>query len=94
MTDQRKPVDCNGAAVTVGSHVRIIGLAGAWLESLPDDERNEVRSMVGEEFEVEEIDQYGCPIVSKDWPPEPDGTITAHSVALEPHEFILIENRH
>ena len=93
MSVQRQPIDCNGAPVAVGSHVRIIDLTGTWLDALPKDEQDQVRSMVGEVFEVEEVDKYDCPVVSKTWPPEPDGTITAHSVALEPHEFVRVDRR-
>jgi len=46
--------------------------------------------MIGEEFEIEEIDEYGHPWIRKSWPNEAEGTCNSHSIALEPHEMELI----
>lgn len=88
----RRPIDHNGTLVCVGSWVRVLGLSGGWLESLPVEEKVNVLSMVGEVFVVEEIDEYGQPWVRKSWPNEEDGTCQSHSVALEPHEMEFIGN--
>jgi hypothetical protein len=66
-------------------------LSGDWYEKLPPDERTLVDSMIGEEFEVEEIDQYGQPWVCKRWPDEAAGTCQSHSIALEPAEMLLVD---
>ena len=71
----------------VGSHVRVLGLSGEWFNSLPAEERLRVTSMIGEVFEVEEIDEYGQPWVRKSWPNEAEGTCQSHSIALEPNEM-------
>ena len=42
--------------------------------------------MVGEVFEVDEIDDYGHPWVTKWWPDEGGGTFS-HSIALLPEEM-------
>ena len=47
--------------------------------------------MIGEVFEVEEIDEYGYPWVRKSWPNEAEGRCQSHSIALEPHEMELID---
>ena len=47
--------------------------------------------MLGETFEVEEIDEYGQPWVCKRWPNEADGTCVSHSVALEPREMLCVD---
>lgn len=89
-TRRHAPIDCNGTAVQVGSRVRVLGLSGDWFDNLPQDERVLVESMIGEEFEVEEIDQYGHPWVCKRWPNDEEGTCQSHSVALEPQEMVCV----
>ena len=85
-------IDKNGRPVAVGSKVRLLCLSGNWLEELPADEKENVLSMIGEVFEVEEIDEYGHPWVRKSWPNEEEGTCNSHSIALDPHEMELVEN--
>ncbi len=46
--------------------------------------------MINGVFEVEEIDEYGLPWVSKCWNDKNEGEYTAHSVALESHEYKLV----
>jgi hypothetical protein len=87
------PKDINGTSVTVGTRVRLLSLSGQWLSDLPSEERNDVLSMVGEVFAVEEIDEYGHPWVRKSWPNEADGKCHSHSIALEPNEMeVVAEN--
>ena len=82
--------DKNGNTVLVGSRVRLLCLSGNWLDELPADEKTNVLSMIGGVFEVEEIDEYGHPWVSKSWPNESQETCRSHSIALEPHEMELV----
>jgi hypothetical protein len=86
----RQPIDCNGTVVSVGSRVRVLSLSGEWYEKLPVDERSRVDSMIGEEFAIEEIDEYGQPWVCKRWPNEAEGTCQSHSIALEPREMLCL----
>jgi hypothetical protein len=89
---QQPAKDKNGNTVLVGSHVRLLSLSGNWLDELPPDEKTSVLSMIGEVFEVEEIDEYGHPWVSKLWPNEQQETCRSHSIALEAHEMELVAN--
>ena len=50
------PKDMHGYTVEVGTPVRLLSLSGQWLEELPTEEKNDVISMIGQIFEVEEID--------------------------------------
>jgi hypothetical protein len=90
MNTAPQPKDRNGNSVSVGSRVRLLSLSGQWLDDLPADEKGNVLSMIGEVFEVEEIDEYGHPWVRKSWPDEPQGRCNSHSIALEPHEMELV----
>jgi hypothetical protein len=86
----RLPIDCHGTVVRVGTRVRVLELSGIWYDELPEDERLLVESMIGEEFEVEELDEYGQPWVCKRWPNEAEGTCQSHSIALEPREMLSV----
>jgi hypothetical protein len=90
MSHPRRPEDRNGKIVRIGSLVRVLGLSGDWFDSLPEDEKANVQSMIGEVFAVEEIDEYGQPWVRKSWPNEAKGTCNSHSIALEPREMEFI----
>ncbi len=83
----REPRDIHGNLVAVGTEVRLLRLAGSWLEELPEEERRDVLSMLGETFVVEEVDEYGQPWIRRSWPNEAEGTCHSHSIALEPEEF-------
>ena len=85
------PRDKTGKPVHVGSRVRLLSLSGNWLEELPHEEKQDVLSMIGEVFEVEEIDEYGHPWVRKSWPNEAEGKCHSHSIALEPQEMELVD---
>jgi hypothetical protein len=88
----RSPIDRNGTVVHVGSRVRLLSLSGGWFDALPAEEKLNVQSMIGEEFEIEEIDKYGQPWVRKSWSNEAEGTCNSHSVALEPNEFECLDS--
>lgn len=87
----RQPLDRNGAVVRVGSRVRVLGLSGEWFDQLPQEESERVASMIGEVFQIEEIDEYGQPWICKRWLNEDEGTCQSHSVALEPREMLCID---
>jgi len=86
----RSPKDRNGDVVIVGTRVRLLSLSGQWLHDLPAEEKVDVLSMIGEIFEVEEIDEYGQPWIRKSWPNESEGKCHSHSIALEPYEMELV----
>lgn len=88
---QSAPQDRDGKVVHVGSRVRLLCLSGKWLEELPTEEKEDVISMIGEVFEVDEIDEYGHPWIRKSWPNEEEGKCHSHSIALEPHEMVLVD---
>jgi hypothetical protein len=74
----------------VGSKVQVLAFGGAWYDELPTHERERVKSMIGEVFEVDEIDEFGQTWVTKWWKNEADETALCHSVALAPHEMVCV----
>ena len=85
------PRDMHGNIVRVGDRVRLVQLSGDWLENLPSEEKGDVHSMIGEVFEVEEVDEYGHPWIRKSWHNSAEGKCHSHSIALDPHEMELIQ---
>jgi hypothetical protein len=85
------PVDRNGRVVKVGSRVRIVELSESMMKSLPDSEIEEVRSMLGEVFEVTDIDKYGQPWVGKGSMSSDGEEYRGHSIALEPKEMEVVD---
>jgi hypothetical protein len=86
------PTDKAGNIVHVGARVRLLRLSGEWFDELPADEKQDVLSMIGEVFEVEEIDEHGYPWIRKSWPNQAEGRCRSHSIALESQEMELIDD--
>src|SRR6266571_64723 len=84
-----EPKDKFGRTVTVGSRVRVLDISSSFLDSLPKNEIEDVRSMIGEVFQVYEIDEYGSSWVEKVWH-YPGGKSMSHSVALSQAEMELV----
>lgn len=82
--------DRNGKTVKVGDQVRLVAVQPGVLDSLRADERADVASMIGETFEVEEIDDYGSAWVHKLWN-RGDGETESHGLALSAAEMELVE---
>lgn len=85
------PIDRTGRTVKVGSKVRLLRLSGKWFDELPADEKEDVSSMIGDVFFIEEVDDYGHAWIRKSWPDEEGGRCHSHSIALEPDEMELVE---
>ncbi|MFZ6799534.1 DUF7684 family protein [Undibacterium sp. Di24W] len=82
----RIPTDCNGVELGIGSRIRLLSLSGNWFNELPTDEIADVKSMIGELFVIEKVDDYGQPWIRKSWMNSVKGTCHGHSIALEPNE--------
>jgi hypothetical protein len=59
------------------------------MDSLPPDEFAQISEMIGDEFEVEEINEVGWALVTKWWHHD-DGTSDAHDISLESSEMELV----
>ena len=59
MPEVKQVPDRNGKKVLVGSRVRVVAIAAFLERDLPPEEWECVRSMLGEVFEIYEIDEWG-----------------------------------
>jgi hypothetical protein len=83
-------VDKNNAPVKIGSKVRLLELSAYFLDQLPEDEGAEIEQMIGKEFSVDEIDEYGSVWVERWWDGAEKGQGMRHSLGLLPNEFELV----
>ena len=79
-------LDRLGRPVSVGTRVRVLSVPASLMESLPAEEQEQVASMVGEVFEVYEIEAQAA-WVEKVWR-TPDGE-ESHALALATNEMEL-----
>jgi hypothetical protein len=84
-----KTHDKNGRSIIVGAHVRVLSIPSLDPD-LDEDEVTRVHSMLGDVFEVYEVDAHGRAWVEKWWHIG-SGSSTSHSLALEPNEMERVD---
>ena len=89
MNKRTEVQDRNGVPVRVGTFVRVLALAPEFIASLPEDERAQVREMIGGTFAVDEIDKWGSAWVTKWWTVA-DGEYDAHGIGLSSSEMEVV----
>ena len=90
MTSPEFVTDIDGAKVRLGDIVRVLAIASSI--ELEKDEVEKVNSMVGEEFEVDEIDEYGCAWVTKWWRTT-ENESEAHGISLTSQQMKLVRSK-
>jgi hypothetical protein len=85
----RVSVDRLGQAVSVGTRVRVLEVTPYLKDRLPAQEWQRLQSMVGEVFEVYEIDEYGGTWVEKWFESEDEGR-HCHCLALDATEMEVV----
>ena len=90
-TETPVPERGRGDSVAVGTLVRVVRLDERGLCGLDEQGLACALSMIGETFEVDEIDEHGRPCVTKLFPGETEDTATLHSIALNPDEFEVVD---
>ena len=85
----QETLDCKGRFVKVGTRVRVLSIP-PFRPGLKKDELARINSMVGEEFKVYEIDEYGHAWVEKWWETGPDKKIS-HSLALGSNDMERVD---
>jgi len=83
--------DRNGASVRVGTPVRVLSVRASVLARMPANERKRIKSMLGDVFTVEQIDQYGAAWVTKWWHHRA-GRSSSHSLGLTAEEMEVVAN--
>ena len=81
--------DINGAAVRVGTWVRVLRISDVVLSQLSESEAE--AAMEGDVLEVQEIDEWGGAWVEKSWR-EADGTVVSHALGLGPEQMEAVED--
>lgn len=82
-------LDRNGRPVIVGSVVRVLTIDSTVFDGIEREEVPRIHSMLGEELEVYEVDQWGRAWVEKWWH-EGESQSTSHSLALAPTDMELV----
>lgn len=82
-------LDRDGRSVIVGSIVRVLEIDQSVFTDSEQEELPRIHSMLGEELEVYEVDQWGRAWVEKWWR-EGDAQSTSHSLALDPSDMELV----
>lgn len=82
--------DIKGSKIFVGARVKVLFIDQSIMSELTESEVKDINSMLGEIFEVYEIDDYGQAWVEKWWH-SGDGKSYAHSLGLSPSELELVE---
>ena len=83
--------DFNGAQIFVGAKVNVLFIDQSIMNGLPPTEVNDINSMLGEIFEVYEIDEY-CQAWVEKWWDLGEGKSYSHSLGLSSKELELVEN--
>ena len=81
--------DIDGNIVREGSRVRVLSIRASVVARLTANERADVLSMMGEVFEVYEIDEWGSAWVEKWWKDSEDES-RSHSLGLASEEMKLV----
>ncbi len=80
--------DIHGIEVKVGSKVRVLNINPSVWEHLPEEEKIDLKSMIGEIFEVYEVTDIFAS-VEKWWHDDEDHS-HSHSIALNQSEMVLL----
>jgi hypothetical protein len=81
--------DYRGARVRTGTRVRVLKISPSVFKVLSKTEAARVRSMQGEVFKVDEIDEWGGAWVTKWWQ-LPHGRSYSHSLSLESEQMEVV----
>jgi len=82
--------DIDGSKVRLGDTVKVLAIDPSI--KLEKEELEKVNSMIGEEFEVDEIDEHGCAWVTKWWHTT-ENESEAHGISLTSQQMKLVRSK-
>ncbi|MBV6813752.1 hypothetical protein ACE15N_03105 [Xanthomonas campestris pv. passiflorae] len=88
---EQTTTDSRGLVVRVGTRVHVLHLHHSTVCHLPQLERDRLFSMVGDTFEVYEVDRWGQAWVEKQWHQGED-LVDSHSLGLEPQQMLAVQD--
>lgn len=88
---KNSPCDINGKRVNLGTRVKLLSISKSLLLKLPEDEVEELKTMIGKTFEVYEIDECGRMWVQQEFNGLTENHLGSHHLNLESHEMEIIE---
>lgn len=86
MNRKNETKDIYGNAIRVGDTVRLLSIDWEGIAALPEQEQDDLKSMIRDVFTVEEIDEDGRACISKWWD-RGNGQLESHDLRLSPAEM-------
>ena len=87
----KNPIDRNGNEVNLGDKVKVISFDGNYVSRLVPAEQEKIKSMIGEIFTVDEIDEYGGVWVHKVWLNEKGDESEHRGISLSSEEMERVD---
>ena len=88
-----KTKDSKGNAVFVGDKIKVLEIDRRITQNLPEDEKEELESFIGNELVVDKINSDGSMLVSKKWEDPELGEVMGHELAIFPEGALLANDR-
>ncbi len=89
MKNDKSTSDRSGKSLKVGDSIRLLILDVSSYPASTDEEKDDLKSMIGETFEIEEIDENGDVWITKWWE-RGNGEFESHSLRLAPAEMVRV----
>jgi hypothetical protein len=90
MESEKATKDHTGNPIRVGDSIRLLTLELSMFAASTDEEKEDIGSMIGETFEIEEIDENGDAWITKWWE-RGDGELESHSLRIVPAEMERVD---
>ena len=88
-----KTKDSKGSTVFIGDKIKVLEIDRRITQYLPDDEKEELESFIGNEFVVEKINSDGSMLVTKKWSAPELGEVMGHELAIFPEGALMVGDR-
>ena len=86
MNKEKTTKDKFGNLVRIGDSIRLLSIEWSGISGLGEQEHDDLKSMIGEVFAIEKIEENGSAWILKWWDRD-DGQKESHSLVLAPAEM-------